>query len=890
MAVATTPYTQNDYQNANTFRPYNLPVNAIGQAVAAQNQFWRDGAAKVKSKYEDALGLQLTSDANIAFKNQYLEDAEKQLTKLSTMNLADPSVQRQGLNLFKPLLQDKAIQYDNALTQKYGEILNTAQSYKNRKLAPDGRIGEGYNQDNLGYALDGFENFNSKTPRDEKYLKDLHDKLGQNEYTPYVDPSQEYLKLKDKCRAANTSVTGVNAGYIDTETSEGLSSARIAGCVKGGLSDAAWNQLGITGYMKLKGDPAYVAQNYKSSLQGDNKEYADQIIKLQNQMADYKSKGQLTPDIQSTYQSLIDSNNDLINKNDSRVKSFDAGDYSYISSNLKGITARLWANKDIGDFALANAWEKRSNELKADPLELMKMKSIEEQKNRDNDLVKAALGNEKLFGTELYKSLLLKIGINPGESITPEGLTTPISQDLGSTMDVTNQKVEEGKINVNKNIEGVYNEVKANLTDPVTQNAFENKVRKADGSLDYDALNEFVNQNPSLKSDPTLKGLRDKVYFSQTDQLSWIAKKNQIENELASNPDLVKAKQDKDAKIQDLINQLPDDKGIKFYNPTTKSLVGFSKDDIKSIVNGTNPNYIIRTNGSIGTKDGTELDDMNTQSIGEQFGGIWNMMKHVTGGGENSRDFPVNQLPQDKFYIPATDSPFRGIKETVAAFNDKAKNLVGQTMKSVIQDQSFNLSADPGSIREITNVAANYVPALKNEKEWQVRPASTRKGPNGETQVKIQVLKYNEKKKEFEPADNSDVFTESALSNNTINDPYSHLTKQGNDIWITTSNNLYKEKSPYFEALNNQVEAYKNTPLGNREQKDLPGRPVSDGTTIGVTLIGTGGSDKTYRLYIKDSNGKRVLSNYVGETSDLNTIANKQQELINNWETYKPKQ
>ena len=165
---ASSPYQNNDYQAANSFRPSRLPVNDIMKAYVAQNQFWDQGAQRVKTAYDSALNLSLTLDENKKVKDDYMKEAEKQMSKLSSGDLSDPSVQRQGLNIFKPLLSDRAIVMDNHLTTLRKSILQDAESYKDKKLSKDGAEGEGYNDLNLGDALDGFEDFNSSTPRDEK--------------------------------------------------------------------------------------------------------------------------------------------------------------------------------------------------------------------------------------------------------------------------------------------------------------------------------------------------------------------------------------------------------------------------------------------------------------------------------------------------------------------------------------------------------------------------------------------------------------------------------------------------------------------------------------------------------------------------------------------------
>src|SRR5687768_15291090 len=143
--AATSPYTQNDYQASSNFRPYELPINDIFKAISAQNRFWDAGAERVKSVYDNALNLKLSLEPNKEIRKKYLEDDEKQLTKLSGMDLSDPSVQRQGFALFKPLFQDEGIIYDDLTTRHYEKVRNDAAMYKSKDN------GKGYSDLNLQY-------------------------------------------------------------------------------------------------------------------------------------------------------------------------------------------------------------------------------------------------------------------------------------------------------------------------------------------------------------------------------------------------------------------------------------------------------------------------------------------------------------------------------------------------------------------------------------------------------------------------------------------------------------------------------------------------------------------------------------------------------------------
>jgi len=252
---ATSPYSGNDYQAVSNFRPYELPVNDIFKAISAQNQFWDAGAARVKSYYDKGLNLDLTLEENRKIRDQFMKDAEKEMIKLSTMDLADPSVQRKGMSIMSPLFKDKAILYDDQLTRVKKQIFSEADSYRTKKLTPNGIEGEGFSQKNLAYALDGFEEFNEKTARDENVLKGLYGKLANKKYIPQYDMTREFTKIINNCKGSSEFKQDVADGnylYFDVSSKEGATSSEMTNCFMMGMSPMAKQQLSIDGWAYYK--------------------------------------------------------------------------------------------------------------------------------------------------------------------------------------------------------------------------------------------------------------------------------------------------------------------------------------------------------------------------------------------------------------------------------------------------------------------------------------------------------------------------------------------------------------------------------------------------------------------------------------------------------------
>lgn len=268
MATASL-YGNNDYTPLQ-YRPYELPVNDIMRAFVAKNQFWEQGAARVKSVYENALNLDLTLDQNKKYKEEFLTKAQEEIKKLSSMELDDVEVQKKGMSIFTPLLKDKMIAMDDQLTKTRKNIFRQAEEYKTKKLSKNGIEGEGYSKENLAFALDGFEQFNSETPRDEKTLTELYKRLGNKSYTPAYDVTQEYDKILDMCKGSATEGSSPVKGtlYMNQYSKRGANSSETTLCFERGWSDKAREQLAIKGWALYKNNPEQLYKDYENNQLG----------------------------------------------------------------------------------------------------------------------------------------------------------------------------------------------------------------------------------------------------------------------------------------------------------------------------------------------------------------------------------------------------------------------------------------------------------------------------------------------------------------------------------------------------------------------------------------------------------------------------------------------
>lgn len=545
--AATSPYSGNDYTAVSNFRPYELPVNDIFKALVAQNEFWEIGARRVKAVYENALNLDLTSDANKEYKKKFMEEADKQLTRLSSMDLSDPSIQRQGFSIFKPLLNDEAVMIDNQLTKTLKNIYTDANMYRRKKLSSTGPEGEGYTDRNLAYSLDGFENFNSATPRDPDLLKDMYRKLGQRKYTPYYNPTQEYASIMKLCKGSGGQTQDVasNYMYFDSFSKSGANSSETSNCFMMGLSENAKAQMGIDGWAYYKQNPALLVEDHRAFALGRQEA---QLKGIQGKIAGIKAGGvdvsekaklkeleDMLPAVQQEYSNREKEYNNMV-----------GGDaMNYVMQNFQTLAKGVYLSKNYAALGEAFKSDETSRKLTANAAGIAQFNAIERAyaAERQNDYAKEQI----MLRAALSRKLKQEAGEIPLDQVGT--FTPPVTEgtDTGQTYGEDDFNKEWGA--AFKTYSDSYQTLGSYIlsTDP-------NLNRKA---FTHEFILNFANEQgkkPREKQDPQFRELMD-AYSAAKDNFSSmdVRKKsvnNIIEDEFRRSSDFTKL-QNKTLKLSD---------------------------------------------------------------------------------------------------------------------------------------------------------------------------------------------------------------------------------------------------------------------------------------------------------------------------------------------------
>lgn len=367
--ASTSPYQNNDYQATSTFRPYQLPVNDIMKGLMAQNQFWNEGALRVKNTYDNALDLKLRTTENRETRDSFIKNVQKDIAKLSSMNLADPDVQRNGINLFNPLLSDQDIIGEDYVNRNFEKELGVAESFRQKdngkEYNPLSEANIRYEQSLLDSELNRKDGWKSIAPTMSKY-------------TPYTDVSGEIKKIKDVITAKEMkdAVATGNSWYIQEITKKGISKDRLLAAIQEMGSPALKAQMAVEGrntyYNQLKSNPEGATEYFQrlasSYYDGKISELKGSKAKLEYEKVmlpkgdEYKGKSDY-------YDNQIETINKLINEAETEhkpkyVNSFsNLHDVNNLASNISKVE-RLWQQSTIDNLAGNLAYENVLTDIK----------------------------------------------------------------------------------------------------------------------------------------------------------------------------------------------------------------------------------------------------------------------------------------------------------------------------------------------------------------------------------------------------------------------------------------------------------------------------------------------------------------------------------------------
>ena len=251
---ASSPYQNNDYQALSVFRPYQLPVNDIFKAYSSLNAAWDQGAMGVKSAYENALQLNLVTDRNKERRDQFMEQATTQVRKMASMDLSNASVQREGINIFSPLMKDEDVIGEDYVVRNLNQEI--AKGLSTRTFG-DGKQWNPLSIENLQIE----KSFLSEELNKRNGWKYLYHNMST--YSPNYDGTAELKKITDLVKAKEIEEANIKGEwYIETINKKGVSKERLHQAIQEMGSPQLKAQMRVEGrntfYKVLKSNPKAV--------------------------------------------------------------------------------------------------------------------------------------------------------------------------------------------------------------------------------------------------------------------------------------------------------------------------------------------------------------------------------------------------------------------------------------------------------------------------------------------------------------------------------------------------------------------------------------------------------------------------------------------------------
>ena len=427
--MTTSPFQGNDY-NAISFRPYELPINDIMKGLVAKNQYWYQGASKVKDRYNNVLGLDLLTNVNKQIVSDFTKKAQEEIQKLSSMDLSSADVQKKALAIFDPIFDSnnpisRNILYESGIVSSLNEEEAYAESSRNSN---------------------GGVNYNPIFHKNIVHQKAILSLLNRNDawkaignqtekYVPFTNMAKEIIDIKKAITERKNSKSDIQGDgwYIRTTTTEEISKEDLKAAIDEMGSPALKAQLRAEGrntfYEKILSDPSNVDSYYR---QLGSSFYDEVITNNKARIAEAEQQLYILPkeapnyaEVKKTYDEAISTAKTNIEKLETQKNEFISsitgfGNLDNVASTLQKIDA-INEQYSINRIAETYAYKNVEESLEANAAKIA-MENINIARERINlqwakmaqDEKSSKSAFEELFGSEEYRRNL-PAEMKPGE-------------------------------------------------------------------------------------------------------------------------------------------------------------------------------------------------------------------------------------------------------------------------------------------------------------------------------------------------------------------------------------------------------------------------------------------------------------------------------------------
>jgi len=683
--------SNNDYSLVKEIRPFNLPYESTMQEITTKNSYWKVGADRMKSVYDQAVGLDPQFVQNKDYLRNFMGEANKQLGKISKTDLSVMDNSQQAVNVFKPLYDvsnpfNYRLLADSQINKHYQKQQQLSDSYRTK----DG--GKEWNQNNDFYFRDA----------QQKYLEDAKngnlDSIeshyqNKKSYIPYYDFKKEISDIQEACKGQSYSTKGVAPNselYFKENSKSGCSPSELALALKSGLSDRARQQMQIDGYVHFKNNEDVLAKQFTDISITRAK---DQVDAIKATIAGIKDGGVSKDEKErlAFYQGQLDQLEPELKKATEEFEEMTKGNViEYVKKNYDRLAGQVYFNDLTNQLATAYRTDNTKDLVTTNAAGMLKLRLETDRANmyiQDNMDAQADYRNHgyRMEEIALQGQNAKELAILKGEIANPE--TSGIPQ---ASRPVTPETPDIPKVTESDFIESTLKPAKAKADDAYeVLNAYVSKaLGKPNQYLKHQELKNYVEEQ-KIKKDKNQPYNEDIIsaferYKEAQDNLAFANDRMAAVNSTikASNPELFNDSNLSDKQV--LIHRIAmtNDNGVYIY----KNNKSISEKEAYRVLNGQNiKGFEIRKPGSGGSMQlylNGKLVDPN-QSISNTK--LYNIFRNIQLNRQVKLDELKTKMYTDNSYVNSEQTVFNrgdlGKKEFFEAnYGDKLKqymNVIG---------------------------------------------------------------------------------------------------------------------------------------------------------------------------------------------------------------------
>jgi len=168
------------------FQPFTPNFDFYNQALQLKHEQYQQGYKQLSGLYSTILNSPLTRDENISRRDQFFKNTDKEIKKISGVDLSLPQNVQAASQIFKPFYQDKPMMVDMVVTKSIDDSRTAHEILKNCV---------GKNCEKFGAWDEGLKAVEYKREEFKKTGTDESLNFGKVSYTPRVKYAEDVLKF-----------------------------------------------------------------------------------------------------------------------------------------------------------------------------------------------------------------------------------------------------------------------------------------------------------------------------------------------------------------------------------------------------------------------------------------------------------------------------------------------------------------------------------------------------------------------------------------------------------------------------------------------------------------------------------------------------------------------